>query len=120
MLGLPASEGRLIRPKDDPQRAKVIFDWNDIHVEALARSVELRRQKWVIQQRELQLIAARNLLLPRLDAVALYRFLGSGDTLIDPRGRSVPPFEGSDAFATLTSGKYQESQIGFNLSMPLG
>jgi outer membrane protein TolC len=120
MLGVPASDCRLIRPKDDPQRAKVLFDWCDIHVEALARSVELRRQKWVIQRRELELIAARNLLLPRLDAVALYRWLGAGDTLIDPNGPGVPPFAGSNAYATLTDGNYQEWQMGFNFSMPLG
>ncbi len=120
VLGLPPSDGRLIRPQDDPQRAKVIFDWNDIHVEALTRSVELRRQKWIIQRRELELIAARNLLLPRLDAVALYRWLGAGDTLIDPNGRGVPPFPGSNAYSTLTDGNYQEWQLGFNFNMPLG
>ncbi len=120
LLGLPASDGRLIRPKDDPQRAKVIFDWNEIHVEALNRSVELRRQKWIIQRRELELLAARNLLLPRLDAVALYRWLGAGDTLIDPNGPGAPPYPGSNAYATLTDGNYQEWQMGFNFSMPLG
>jgi outer membrane protein TolC len=120
MMGLPATDGRLIRPKDDPQRAKVLFDWNEIHIEALARSVELRRQKWIIQRRELELIAARNLLLPRLDAVALYRWLGAGDTLIDPNGRGVPPFPGSNAYSTLTDGNYQEWQLGFNFNMSLG
>jgi outer membrane protein TolC len=120
LMGLPASDGRLIRPQDDPQRAKVLFDWNEIQIESLARSVELRRQKWIIQRRELELIAARNLLLPRLDAVALYRWLGAGDDLIDPNGRGVPPFPGSNAYSTLTSGDFQEWQLGFNFSMPLG
>src|SRR5262249_55499015 len=103
-----------------PIKAKVIFDWSDIQIEALTRSVELRRQKWVVKQRELQLIAARNLLLPRLDAVALYRWLGSGDTLIDPNGRGVFPYPGSNAYSTLTDGHFQEWQLGFNFSMPLG
>jgi outer membrane protein TolC len=120
VMGICPNDGRLIRPSDDPQRAKVVFDWNEIHLESLTRSVELRRQKWIIQRRELALIAARNLLLPRLDAVALYRWLGAGDTLIDPNGRGVPPFEGSNAYSTLTSGDYQEWNLGFQFSMPLG
>jgi len=120
VMGLPASDCRLIRPKDDPQRAKVVFDWCEIHIEAMARAVELRRQKWIIQRRELELIAFRNALLPRLDAVALYRWLGVGDQFIDPNGRPAPPFPGSDAFSTLTGGDYQEWQLGFNFSMPLG
>ena len=30
LMGLSASDGRLIRPKDEPTTAKVIFDWYDI------------------------------------------------------------------------------------------
>jgi len=40
--------------------------------------VEVRKEKWLIKQRELELIAARNYLLPRLDATGTYRWLGLG------------------------------------------
>ncbi|HTN77696.1 MAG TPA: TolC family protein, partial [Pirellulaceae bacterium] len=76
LMGLAATDGRLIRPSDDPSTALVEFDWNEIHAEALTRSVELRRQKWTIKQRELQLIAARNQLLPQFNVTLLYRWLG--------------------------------------------
>jgi hypothetical protein len=36
--------------------------------------VEVRKQKWEIKRRELELIAARNFLLPRIDAVGRYRW----------------------------------------------
>jgi hypothetical protein len=119
-MGLAATDGRLLRPADEPTTANVIFDWDEIHCEAIARSVELRRQKWVIKQRELELIAAKNYVLPRLDGVALYRWLGAGDDLIDPNGRGLFPYEGSDAWSTLTSGDYQEWQLGLQFNMPIG
>ncbi len=82
-MGIAATDGRLIRPIDEPTTAKVSFDWYDAQCEALARSVELRQQKWVVKRRELELIASKNFLLPQLDAVGQYTWLGSGNQLID-------------------------------------
>jgi hypothetical protein len=124
LMGLSASDGRLIRPADEPSTAKLDFEWHEIHSEALARQVNLRRQKWVIKRSEMQLIAARNFLLPRLDAVARYRWRGLGDDLLDPNGMGISPnnptIRGTDAFATLTDGNYQEWELGFQGSMTLG
>ncbi|HID76423.1 MAG TPA: TolC family protein, partial [Planctomycetaceae bacterium] len=63
VMGIAPNDGRLIRPITEPTTAKVEFDWSDVQAEALVRSPELRRQKWVIKQRELELIAAKNYLL---------------------------------------------------------
>jgi outer membrane protein TolC len=118
LLGLPAGDGRVIRPMDEPTTANIVFDWDQIYLEALSRSPELRRQKWRIQQRELELTAARHFLHPRLDGIAQYRWVGAGDDLMGRR--AVPPFEGSDAYSTLFGGDYQEWQLGFQMNMPLG
>ena len=59
-MGISSSDGRLIRPADEPTTARVTFDWQQSLVEALSRSAELRRQKWRIKQRELELTAAKN------------------------------------------------------------
>ena len=83
IMGLSMSDGKLIRPADEPTTARVAFDWSGIHCEALTRRVEVRREKWEIKRRELELIAARNFLLPRIDAVGRYRWLGLGDQLIN-------------------------------------
>lgn len=120
LMGLATNDGRVIRPIDEPTSAEVTFDWDEVHVEALARTVELRKARWRVKQRELELIAAKNFVLPRLDATALYRWVGAGDTLLDPGGRGVPPFAGSNALATLTDGNYQDWELGLNFSMPLG
>ncbi|WP_442482708.1 TolC family protein [Aeoliella sp. SH292] len=124
IMGLAATDGRLIRPIDEPTIARVDFDWAATQVEALARRVEVRKQKWQIKRRELELIAARNHLLPRLDAVGRYRWLGAGNDLVaydnDPnmsQGRFGP---GTSAFESLTSGDFQEWELGFQLAVPLG
>lgn len=121
LLGLAHTDGRLIRPSDEPTTAKVAFEWADIHSEALVRAPELRRQKWVIKQRELELIAARNQLLPQLDMQALYRFLGFGNNLF---GDNFPgaafPDEHTSAWDELLGGNYQEGRLGFQLVVPLG
>lgn len=122
LLGLAATDGRLIRPKDEPTTAKVVFDWYDVLNEGLARSVELREQKWIVKRRELELIAAKNFLLPKLDFVAQYKWLGLGDQIDGPNSWNSATNAGEDtnAYRTLTHGSYQEWQTGLQLNMPLG
>ncbi len=121
LMGISATDGRLIRPIDEPTSAQVNFDWANIHGEALARRAELRRQKWQVKRRELELIASRNHMLPRLDAVGRYRWLGAGDDLIRSSDTGISPFShGSYAWETLTGGKYQEWELGLQLNIPIG
>ena len=117
IMGLSISDGRLIRPADEPSSAKVSFDWNDVLGEALARSIELRRQKWHVKKRELEHIAAKNHLLPRFDGVALYRFHGYGDHLAGSTATGLAP---QSALQTLTDGGFQEWELGLRFSMTLG
>jgi outer membrane protein TolC len=121
LMGISPSDGRLLRPADEPLIAQVHFDWATIHAESLTRRVELRRQKWMVKRRELELIAAKNQLLPRLDAVGRYRWLGAGDDLINSQRNGIPPFrDNSTAFESLTSGDFQEWELGLQFVMPLG
>jgi len=132
MMGLAHSDGRLIRPADEPIKAKVEFDWYDAHAEALTRSVEIRQQKWRIKKRELALLAYKNRLLPRLDALAQYGWNGIGDLLIDP-SRGTQPLDPSlpfdpvtnpdvphSAYGSLTTGSFPTWQLGFQFNMPIG
>ena len=121
LMGISPTDERVIRPSDNPTLAKVEFDWSDILTESLTRSPEIRRQKWLIQQRELEMIAARNTLLPQVDLVGLYRWLGLGDDLWsnDRNGINFPDF-GSNAFDELTEGRFQEWRLGVDVQVPLG
>jgi outer membrane protein TolC len=108
-IGWSVSDSRMIRPSDEPTIARVQFDWHEIKAEGLVRSVELRRQKWAIKQRELEIISAKNQILPQLDVVAFYRWLGVGDELAaaDRNGISFPN-PGSTALEELTGGDFAE------------
>ena len=83
MMGITPTDGRMIRPADDPTTAKISFDWSQVQTEAMARSVEIREARWRVKQREMELIAAKNYLLPRVDLDGRYRWLGLGDEFID-------------------------------------
>jgi outer membrane protein TolC len=115
IVGLPAADDALLRPADEPTLAGVEFAWEEIVSESLYRRVEIRRQKWQIKRRELELIAARNFLLPRVDAVGLYRFRGLGHDLV---GNGSEPFD--SAIGDLVTGDYQEWMMGVEMTNPIG
>ncbi|HUY89990.1 MAG TPA: M56 family metallopeptidase [Pirellulales bacterium] len=50
MMGQAPTDGRLIRPADEPTTTEVQFDLNEILPEALTRSVETRRKREVVEQ----------------------------------------------------------------------
>ncbi|MDR2439207.1 MAG: TolC family protein [Planctomycetaceae bacterium] len=114
ILGLTSTDGRLIRPIDDPIIAPLKLDWQNVVCESLVRSPELRKQKWDVKKRELELIASKNFLLPRLDFTANYRWTGVGKDLLNPDNSR------SNAYGSLTSGNYASWVMGFETSMPFG
>jgi outer membrane protein TolC len=121
MMGIAPTDGRMIRPSDLPSLAKIEFDWSDILCESLTRSDEIRQRKWIIKQRELELIAARNNLLPQMDLVALYRWLGLGDDLYGTERNGINfPNPASQAWDNMTEGDFQEWRLGFDMRMPIG
>ena len=115
-MGLPPNDKRLIRPAEEPLQARVSFDWDQLTSEAISRRAD-RRQRSFIKRRELELTAARNFLLPRLDTEALYRWRGLGHTLLN-YGTNLPPFD--NAYTTLFGGQFQEWQLGATFDMPIG
>ncbi len=114
ILGLTATDGRLIRPVDEPIIAPLRLDFNNVLCESLIRSPELRKQKWDVKSKEMQLIASKNFLLPRLDFTASYRFNGAGRDLIYWDNTR------SNAYGSMTGGEYQGWMMGLNASMPFG
>ena len=116
MMGIAATDGRMIQPADDPTTAKISFDWAQVQSEALARSPEIREARWRVKQRELELIAAKNYLFPRVDLDARYRWIGMGDRLIDKGNSSIT----GGSFDNLASGQFQDWHIGIEGSMTLG
>jgi len=119
IIGLPANDALLLlRPADEPPAVPVVYEWSALVTEALDRREELRRQRWEVKRREMEFIASKNHLLPNLDVVTRYRWRGFGQDLLNPDRSDRPRFD--NAYMDLTSGDFQEWQIGMELSMPIG
>ncbi|MCL2349560.1 MAG: TolC family protein [Planctomycetaceae bacterium] len=114
VMGLASSDGRLIKPSDEPSVARIRFEWREVVTEGLNRAPEIRKLKWDVKQRELELIASKNFLLPQLDFSAAYRFNGLGHNLIDQHTDSA------SAYGAMTSGDYANWNMGLNLTAPFG
>ncbi|MGD9636314.1 MAG: TolC family protein, partial [Pirellulales bacterium] len=118
LMGLSPTDGKLIRPSDEPVMAKVDFDWQQSAADTAVRRAELRRQKWNIRRRELELIASKNFLMPRLDAIGRYRWRGFGDDLTGNESGDLGQF--NSAYGNLATGNFQEWQLGLEFSLPIG
>lgn len=116
LIGLPATDGRLIRPTTTPTDVRVVFDWQSALGQAVQRRVEVRRQRYNVKRRELELVAARLNYRPRLDLLAQYRWRGLGDHLV---GRDNDP-DRDNLYANITGGDFQEGQAGVEFSFPVG
>ena len=114
LIGLPQSDGSIIRPTQEPFMGRVAYDWNALLQTALLQRVELRQQLWQIKRRELELLASKNFLQPNLDAVATFRNNGFGDSLVGGGGRF------SSALSDAVSGDHNEWELGLLLNMPIG
>lgn len=115
LLGMPPADGRLIKPVTEPNDIRVVFDWESALTQALQRRVEIRRQRFNLKRREMELIAARLNRRPQLDFLGNYRWRGLGDNLIGGSGGEL-----DNLFAEISGGQYQEWQAGMELTFPVG
>lgn len=115
LLGLSPSDSRIIRPVTEPVATPIVFDWQDSQSQMLGRRVELRRQKWIVRQRELELIASKQINRWQFDLVGQYGFRGFGDNLFGSRSRP-----NGSAVADLFTGDLDDWQLGVELGGPIG
>lgn len=111
LMGVAATDGRLIRPADLPLQADLQFDWYQALGDATQQRVEIRRQKWQIKKRELEMLAARLNRRARLDAVTTYRQRGLADHLLD---------SDNGLLQEIAQGNYQEWQAGLEWNYNVG
>jgi len=121
LMSLPLDRCRLICPADRPVEAELLADWEASLRMALDSRPELRRQGKSIQSLELQLVAARNLTMPRLDFVSAIRTNGFGDHLLRDESFDGLTREGyNSAYHALLRGSQTGWELGFQFEMPLG
>ena len=114
LLGLPQSDGTLIRPTEQPFMGDVAWEWNSLLSDSLVNRSEIRTQLWRLKQRELELFASKNFLQPRLDGIATFRNNGFGDRLVGGDSRF------SSALTDSVSGDHNEWELGVTLDVPIG
>jgi hypothetical protein len=107
LLGLPPTDGRVIVLKNQPARAPIVIDWNETINTALDRRPDVIRQRLAVHIREMQLLVARNGMLPSLNLEGLYRINGLGEDL-------------NDSFAMLDNSEYTDWRMGATFQVPLG
>lgn len=120
LIGLPITDNRTLRPAEEPLLAKVEFNWESAINEALARRTELRKQRLRVKRREMELLASKNFLSPRLDLVGQYRFRGFGNELVELKDGPGRNGQNDSALDDLSSAENQEWQFGVEFSMPIG
>ena len=107
LLGLTPNDGRVIIPTSAPATQRLPHEWDGIVRLAERRRPDVIELKIIVEADQQRLIQAKDQALPKLDAVALYRWNGLTGEL--PTG---------DDTATRT-GQYLDWSIGINFSVPL-
>jgi len=120
LLGWSATDGRFIRPIDEPVKAPVEFNWCESLGEALTFRPEVRRRRWEIKKRELALQYSKNGLLPQLDVSLVYRWLGLGNAFGTSGDSADFPSPDSGALNELYGGNFQELALNGTFAMPIG
>ena len=120
LLGWSSTDGRIIRPVDEPVLAPVEFDWTTTLCEALTYRPELRQERWEIKKRELALAHSKNGLLPELNVTGTYRWLGNGNLFATQGSDEAFPSPNSAAVNQLFGGNFQELALSGEFRMPIG
>jgi outer membrane protein TolC len=122
VCGLPANDGQIIRPSDEPTIAPAVHDWDVCLATACARREELRKQKWNIKSIELQLRAAKNLNRPQLNFISQYQLNGYGQHLFGDNNipAGSPGFGQQNFFGNMLAGNTTGYTVGLQFAMPLG
>src|SRR5262249_48621961 len=108
LLGLPPSDGRQIIPVSAPTVQRLGPAWEPLVRLAEQRRPDIIELKLIEEADQERLVQAQNQALPRLDAVALYRWNGLSGTA--PNGEHLES----------SFGQFPDWSLGVNFSVPLG
>jgi outer membrane protein TolC len=107
LLGLPPADGYLLTPTSRPVEAPVGIDIDSSTATALELRPDVVRRRLSVRAREQELLAARNLGRPQLDASGIYRWNGVGERL-------------DDSLEQMITTQFADWQTALTFSMPLG
>jgi outer membrane protein TolC len=108
LLGLPPSGCPPIVPNSAPSSTRLRPDWDALLCLAEQRRPDIVELKLILEADQVRLVQAENQNMPRLDAIALYRWNGLSGVM--PSG---------DYLAS-RPGQFTDWTVGINFSVPLG
>jgi outer membrane protein TolC len=133
LLGLPPSDNRRILPTTAPTEARIEPDWDSSLAQMVAYQPDIVQNQLLVRVAELQLLVARNQLLPVLSFDLLYQLNGFGKDLDEAFGvmtgktlQAIDPilqFQQRQAGLNPQPGQYngfQTWQAGITFQMPIG
>jgi outer membrane protein TolC len=133
ILGLPPADNRRIIPVTPPTEARLEPDWDTSLAQMLSFQPDIVQQQLLVRIAELQLLVARNQLLPQLNLNLLYQLNGLGRELDSAEasmtGASLKALDPVIAAKQRAAGlnanpgnynNFDQWQIGFTFQMPLG
>jgi outer membrane protein TolC len=108
ILGLPPGDARQIIPVSVPATQLLAFNWDELVRLAEQRRPDIVELKIITEADHVRLLQAENQALPRLDAMAVYRWNGLNGTM--PIGEHLAS----------GAGQFPDWSFGVNFSVPLG
>jgi outer membrane protein TolC len=133
ILGLPPADNRRIIPVTPPSEARLEPDWDASLAQMITFQPDIVQQQLLVRIAELQLLIARNQLLPQLNLNVLYQLNGLGQQLDNAEavmtGATIKALEPVVAARERAAGllsnpgfynNFHQYQIGFQFQMPLG
>lgn len=133
ILGLPPADNRKIIPVTAPTEARLEPDWNTSLSQMVNYQPDIVQQQLLVRVAELQLLVARNSLLPALNLDVLYQFNGFGKNLDDAfavmTGRAIPAIDPVISAQQQAAGisaqpayykNFTTWQVGLTFQMPIG
>ncbi len=133
ILGLPPADNRRIIPVTPPAEARLEPDWDSSLAQMVTFQPDIVQQQLLVRIAELQLLVARNQLLPQLNLSVLYQLNGLGQQLDNAEavmtGATIKALEPVTAAKERAAGllsnagyysNFRTWQVGFSFQMPLG
>jgi outer membrane protein TolC len=133
ILGLPPADNRRIIPVTPPAEARVDPDWDSSLAQMVTFQPDIVQQQLLVRIAELQLLVARNQLLPQLNLSVLYQLNGLGQQLDNAEavmtGATIKALEPVVAARERAAGlmsnagfynNFHTWQLGLSFQMPLG
>lgn len=108
ILGISPTEVGEVIPTTPPHRERIEFQWEELVSLAETYRPDLIELKLILEADQQRVVSAQNNALPRLDAVASYRWDGL-------RGRTP-----ARTYISTNGGEFADWSLGVNFSVPLG